>query len=162
MAESKRVKIFRGSIIKALPRFPNNKATKTKLEQMPLTTLLIHYLSWMCRYITIKPREVEIDKSAQDDPMWITLQPQIDALLEKVRKGEDLTPHLSLQAHSKGYTPVASEKGPNVDRWADKDSLLNAMGITTFTSVKKRSVKGTLLALIMLCSHELQERNLLL
>ncbi|MBC8465606.1 hypothetical protein H8D57_01130, partial [bacterium] len=142
MSESKREIKFHGSIIKALPKFPNNKATKTKLEQMSLTTLLIHYLSWMCRYIAIKPREVEIEKSVQDDPRWITLQPQIDALLEKVRKGKDLTPHLSLQAHRKGYTPVASEKGPDVDRWADKDFLLNAMGYHHFHLGQKKEPKG--------------------
>ncbi len=42
--------------------------------------------------------------------------------------GGDLTPHLSLQPHTRGFTPAASAQGPNVNRWADKDMLLNVMG----------------------------------
>jgi hypothetical protein len=52
----------------------------------------------------------------------------IEPLLTKVRQGDDLTPHLSLQPRTRGFTPGASGTGPGVDRWADKDILLNVMG----------------------------------
>lgn len=119
-------------MIRTLPKFPNNKNTKAKLEQMSLATLLIHYMSWVSRYVSTKPRAVSIEPSAEQDPRWLMLQPQIQAFLGKVVGGEDLTPHLSSQAHSRGYTPTAAEKGPDVDRWADKDFFLNAMGYHHF------------------------------
>ncbi len=56
----------------------------------------------------------------------------IDSFLEKVERGEDLTPHLSLEPHTRGYTPAASAPGPNVDRWAEKDMLLNVIGYHHF------------------------------
>ena len=58
--------------------------------------------------------------------------PVITVLLEKVERGEDLTPHLSLAVWTEGYTPAALSQGPNVDRWADKDFLLNVMGYHHF------------------------------
>jgi len=132
MTESKRVRNLRLSIVKAIPKFPNNKETKDELEAMSLSQLLIHYFSWAYRSVSIRPREVEIEPTALKDKRWGSLKGKIDALLEKVRNGEDLTPHLSLQAHSRGYTPAASATGPNVDRWADKDFLLNAIGYHHF------------------------------
>ena len=132
MEESKRVKKLRQDIIAAIPKFPNNRETKTKLEEMPLTTLLIHYLNWMSRYISVKPRKIVIKPAITSDCRWRNLKLQIESLLEKARKGENLTPHLSTQPHSKGYTPKSSEKRPDVDRWADKDFLLNAMGFHHF------------------------------
>ena len=132
MEESKRVKKLRREIVAAIPKFPNNRETKAKLEEMPMTTLFIHYLNWMSRYISVKPRKVIIDPAITSDSRWRNLRPQIESLLEKVRKGENLRPHLSIQPHSRGYTPASSEKGPNVDRWADKDFLLNAMGFHHF------------------------------
>jgi hypothetical protein len=132
MKESKRIKIFRGEIITALPKFPNTRATKENLEKMPLATLLIHYLNWMSRYISIKPRKTTIEPAVTADRRWKLLKEPIRSFLEKVRIGENLTPHLSIQPHSKGYSPATSEQGPDVDRWADKDFLLNAMGFHHF------------------------------
>ncbi len=132
MTESKRVRKFRLSIVKTIPKFPNNKETKNELEAMSLSTLLIHYFNWAFRYVAIKPREVEIEPTALKDQRWGSLRGNVDVLLDKVRNGEDLTPHLSFEAHTKGYTPAASDSGPDVDRWADKDFLLNTMGYHHF------------------------------
>src|SRR3954470_21193916 len=79
-----------------------------------------------------RPRTVHVEDTASTDPRWITLAPEITILLDKVRRGDDLTPHLSLAAWTEGYTPAASGQGPNVDRWADKDFLLNVMGFHHF------------------------------
>jgi hypothetical protein len=75
---------------------------------------------------------VDVEPTATADPRWASLAPQITPFLEKVKKGKDLTPHLSLEPHTRGFTPAASEIGPNVDRWADKDMVLNAMGYHHF------------------------------
>lgn len=132
MAESKRIKKLRGEIIKAIPKFPNNWETKEKLDGMPLTTLLIHYLNWMLRYVSIKPRKTVIEPTVTADLRWKLLRGQVKAFLDKVQAGEDLTPYLSIQPHSKGYSPETSKAGPDVDRWADKDFLLNVMGFHHF------------------------------
>lgn len=132
MKESKRIKKLRSEVINALPKFPNNRETKEALEHMPLATLLIHYLNWMSRYISVKPRKIIIQPAVTADRRWKLLKEPIKSFLEKVRTGENLTPHLSIQPHSKGYSPTTSEQGPDVDRWADKDFLLNAMGFHHF------------------------------
>ncbi len=132
MGESKRIRLFHQLLSRTIPKFPNDKGTKKKLEQTSLAQLLIHYLSWASRYIAIKPREVTIERSAFSDPRWSVLREEIESLLEKARNGEDLNPHLSLRAHNKGYTPAASDNGPGIDRWADKDFLLNTMGYHHF------------------------------
>lgn len=132
MEESKRIKRLRREIIKAIPKFPNDRETKEKLENESLTTLLVHYLNWMSRYISVKPRKISIEPMVTSDYRWKALKSSIEVLLNKARSGENLSPHLSLQPHSKGYAPATSEKGPDVDRWADKDFLLNAMGFHHF------------------------------
>lgn len=140
--ESKRIKKFRREIIDVIPKFPNNKETKSALESMPLSTLLIHYLNWMTRFVSVKPRRVAIEPAVTGDSHWKILKPQIYALLDKVRSGKDLTPNLSLLVQSKGYTPAASQKGVDVDRWADKDFLLNAMGYHHFHLGMELEEKG--------------------
>lgn len=60
------------------------------------------------------------------------MQADISTFLSKVKRGEDLTPYLSLEPHARGYTPAASGKSSNVDRWADKDMVLNVMGYHHF------------------------------
>ena len=142
MQETKRVLKLRNEIIKAIPKFPNNKETKTQLESMHLTDLLIHYLSWMSRCISIKPRKIVIEPAVTNDRRYNLLKSNMNSLFKKVGKGENLTPHLSLQALSRGYTPEASKKEPGVDRWADKDFLLNVMGYHHFHLGTRIEAKG--------------------
>lgn len=132
MDESKRIKKLRREMVTAIPKFPNNRETKEKLEQESLTTLLVHYLNWMSRYISVKSRRIVIEPTVTSDTRWKTIKPKVESLLAKARSGENLCPHLSIQPNTKGYTPSALEKKPDVDRWADKDFLLNAMGFHHF------------------------------
>ncbi|MBZ0158932.1 MAG: hypothetical protein K8G79_02085 [bacterium] len=71
---------------------------------------------------------MEIETTASNDPRWPALQPQIAGFLDKVRRGDDLSSHLSRLPHTRGYTPSK----PAIDRWADKDFLLNVMGYYHF------------------------------
>lgn len=127
MAESKRVETFRLEIAKKIPKFPNNRASLKELQSKSLGALLIDYGNWAIRYIAPRPRAVVVESTASADSRWQTLAPEIQSLLEKVKSGADLTPHLSLQPHTRGFTPPAAEPGLDFDRWADKDMLLNVM-----------------------------------
>ena len=130
--DSKRIKKLRTEIINTIPKFPNNKETKEILESKHLTDLLIVYLNWATRLIVARPRRVEIEPEVTGDTRWSFISNQFDKLKEKIEKGEDLIPHLSLKAQEKGFTPAASKTGPGSDKWADKDFLLNVMGFYHF------------------------------
>jgi hypothetical protein len=129
-AESKRVRDFRTNLFRTIPRAPNNSATLKKLESMPLSTLLLHYSNWVCRYVRPRPRTVSIEPQVTNDPRWKQLGGEINALLAKVRRGDDLTPHLSLAVHKRGYS--GKDVVESSDRWEDKDFLLNVMGYHHF------------------------------
>lgn len=98
---------------------------------MALTSLLVVYLNWARRIIPPRLRNVLIESSLTADRRWKMLGPSVQQFLEKVRAGEDLTPHLSLRVKYNGYTPasMAAAKG---GRWEDKDFLLIAMGYHHF------------------------------
>lgn len=128
MIETKRITNFRLSIAKQIPRFPNDKASLQILEAKSLGDLLIDYANWANRYVAPRPRRVIIESTATNDRHWSSRKADIQQLLQKVERGDDLTPHLSLQPHTRGFTPASSAQGPVVDRWADKDMLLNVMG----------------------------------
>lgn len=130
--ESQRVKTFRLEIAKEIPKFPNDKITLQALEALSLGSLLIHYSNWMIRYVSVRPRTVSIEPTASSDSRWSKLYSEIAFFLEKVKNGEALTPHLSLEPHTRGYTLASAEIGSRTDKWADKDFLLNAMGYHHF------------------------------
>ena len=130
--DSKRIRKLRTEIINTVPKFPNNKETKEVLESKHLTDLLVVYLNWATRLIVARQRNVEIEAEVTGDTRWSSILNQFDKLKEKIQKGDDLIPHLSLKAHEKGFTPAASESGPGTDKWADKDFLLNVMGFYHF------------------------------
>lgn len=96
--DSKRVRRLRDGIIKVVPRFPNDKASKNKLEQMSLRSLMIVFLSWQMRFVRQGKRVIAVRRSASKDPRWKSLQPRIAHFLKKVENGDDLSPHLSLGA----------------------------------------------------------------
>jgi hypothetical protein len=130
---SKRIKAFRRELIEEVPRFPNNKASLQAMKSKTLTDLLITYIGWRLRYVAARPRKVEgLSALLASDPRAAGLKPNIDAFVKAVQAGNDLTPYLSLLPHTRGYTPAAESRTPGADRWADKDFLLNVMGLHHF------------------------------
>jgi hypothetical protein len=133
MTHSKRLEKFRKQLIKEIPRFPYDKASLQELEKKPLTDLLIAYSNWKIRYVASRPRTASLASAVTTDPRLSQWSASIAALIQKVQKGDDLTPHLSLQPHTRGYTPASSAAGASdEDRWSDKDMLLNVMGYHHF------------------------------
>jgi hypothetical protein len=142
LVESKRAQAFRLGLVKMIPKFPNDRASVQSLECKPLGSILIDYANWAIRYVAPRPRKVIVEPTASIDPRWVSLKKDIDAFLEKVGHGEDLTPYLPLKPHTRGYTPAASAPGPDVDRWADKDMLLNGMGYHHFHPSTTMEIAG--------------------
>ena len=144
MPESKRIREIRNGIIEELPRFNrNDKASKKLLEEKSLGSLFINYFNWRMRFVSQGKRSVTIKNTAKNDLRWNELEVNVANLLRKVRNGDDLSPHLSLAAWQKGYTPEAEKQGAKDDRWADKDFLLNVMGFHHFhlgTNIEKKGI----------------------
>ena len=97
-----------------------------------LTDLLITNIALRLRHVGIYPRKVNWRSNLAADPRAAVLAPNIDAFLSAVETGSDLTPYMSLEPRSRGYTPAAEANGPGTDTWADKDFLLNVMGLHHF------------------------------
>ena len=139
---SKRIKALRRAIVQAIPRFPNNKASKQAMEAKHLTDLLISYIGWRLRYVATRRRKVIGHERLAEDKRSAALQTGISAFLKAVEAGDDLTPYLSLLPHSQGYTPVADAGAQGGDSWADKDFLLNVMGLHHFHLGLTKESKG--------------------
>jgi hypothetical protein len=127
--ESKRIKKFRSELVNTIPRVPNNKESLDAIKSKHLTSLLIIYCNWRIRFVRERVRKVGIEKSAKNDPRWNLLSDSISSFLEKVEKGDDLTPFLSLQTKKRGFL-ISANNGD--DSWDDKDFLLNLMGFHHF------------------------------
>jgi len=103
------------------------------MEGKHLPELLIDYVNWRSRYVGERPRTISIEPAVQADPRWSSHAAAIKSFLEKVERGDDLTPHLSLEPHTRGYAPAARSRGATPDdRWSDKDFLLNIMSFHHF------------------------------
>ncbi len=132
MEESRKIRQLKEKLINELPFFPNEKSIRTELENLSLNGVLIAYLHWKTRIVPPRRRKVNISPEVTSDKRWKELKSGIHGLLDKVRKGEDLYPHLSLRAHKYGYTPVERIRNGEVDSWEDKDHLLNTKGFHHF------------------------------
>jgi hypothetical protein len=139
---SKRIKALRRELIKAIPRFPNDKASLQAIKAKDLTDLLITYVGWRLRYVAPRQRTVTGQGRLASDPRAAVLQSNIDAFIKAVQAGDDLTPYLSLLPHTQGYTPAADPGAPKGSSWADKDFLLNVMGLHHFHLGLLKEAKG--------------------
>ena len=135
-----RIARLRRELIKAIPRIPNDRTSLQHMEQKHLGDLLIDYFSWRSRYVGVRPRAVTIAPGAAAASLWAAHRPGIDALLDKVQRGDDLTAHVSLQPHREGYAPAA--RADPAERWADKDFLLNASNLHHFHLGARTEAKG--------------------
>jgi hypothetical protein len=103
------------------------------MQQKQLPELLIDYVNWRSRYVGQRPRTVTVEPATKADPRWSMHAAAIGAFIDKVRRGDDLDPHLSIKPHTQGYAPAARAPGATIeDRWSDKDFLLNTMGYHHF------------------------------
>ncbi len=141
--EPARVKRFRCEIAKAIPKVPNDRESLQKLEDKGLSGILIDYMNWRARYVGVRPRKVIIDPEMRTQTKWAAHALAVEALFKKIESGDDLTPHLSLQAHTRGYALRAGKQGAcSDDKWSDKDFLLHGMNYHHFHLGQKTEARG--------------------
>lgn len=132
-SEPRRIRSLRRDLIKIIPRFPNNRASLTHMQNLSLSDLLMHYINWRSRYVGQRPRSVEVDAAALLDERWSVHRSEIENFLTAVRDGADLDGFLSDLPNTKGYTPASGAPGATLEeRWSDKDLILNAMAYFHF------------------------------
>jgi len=129
---SNREKALRKNIIDAIPKFPNDKATRIEMEGKSLGDLFIDYISWRLRLVGMRPRLVFGEDILRRELKDQSLLQGAEQFLEAVKKGDDLTPYLSNKATKRGYTPRSKNSSDVEERWEDKDFLLNVMGCHHF------------------------------
>ena len=124
-----RIQSLRDEIIREIPRVPNNRASRARLEAMHTSDLILAYLTWRMRLIPAKPRFVQFWSAGIDKSHFATVRTLLLPLLSKVASGKDLTPHLSYLVNRKGIV-VASQKTAGCRD--DKDMMLTRMGLHHF------------------------------
>lgn len=131
--ESTRLKALRMELVKKIPRVPNNKASLEHMQSKGLPQIIVDYVNWASRYVAPRPRAVTVEVAAMVDPRWRSISTQIDVFLEKVRRGDDLSPHLSWKVFTNGYAQMANVIEATIEeKWLDKDFELNSKGYHHF------------------------------
>jgi hypothetical protein len=128
-----RIQKLHAALINSIPRVPNDRAALEHMQRKSLGDLLIAYVNWRARYVSARPRTVSIELAALDARRNANAA-AIDDFLEKVRRGADLTPHLSLKPLTRGYAVAAGQQGLSTSdrKWLDKDFLLHTLGCHHF------------------------------
>ena len=141
-AVTDRLKKLHGDLVKAIPRIPNNRTTLDALRARSIGELIIYFICWRLRFVASRPRLVEIEPAVTNDGRWSKWSGYVQAFLARVEAGEDLTPWLSLEAYTRAFSLAATQPGPHVDRWEDKDFLLFVMGLHHFHLGQALEKKG--------------------
>lgn len=126
--EPLRIRTLRRDLIRAVPRWPNDRASLRHMEHAPLREVALAYVNWAARYVPDRPRRVVVEPAVSFSPVWSEYAFGVHLLLNKVRDGEPLTPHLSLQPSTKGYVPKTGARVAALDKWIDKDFVLTRTG----------------------------------
>jgi hypothetical protein len=105
---------------------PHDPAHTGELQAMPMRELLDIYVNWSHRFVPPRPRCIHQSKALQQNP--IATDPAhrhaLDALIEKIRVGDVLTPHLSDRV-LRGCEPAHPAKPKALSKRKDLDLLLN-------------------------------------
>jgi len=81
--------------IGALPYDRSDSAVVAEINSKDACELLIVYHNWMSRHIFPNPRRVYLSAAFKANTVTAQRQADLDALIAKIEKGEDLKPHLS-------------------------------------------------------------------
>lgn len=117
-------------VLKTLPYDRSDAATVEALEAKSIPELLIIYLNWQNRLISIQPRRVFISGALKSNPIYQNSLSEIEKLFDEVRNGENLAPRLSRQIEIGFCLPKKGKSKPlSVSNRPDLDLLLNDWNI---------------------------------
>jgi hypothetical protein len=105
---------------------PHDPAHAAELQAMPMRDLLDIYMNWSHRFVPPRPRRIHQSKALQENPSASdpAHRPALATLIEKIRVGDVLTPHLS-ELVLRGYQPTDPAKPKALSKHRDLDLLLN-------------------------------------
>jgi hypothetical protein len=129
MVESPRVLKFRAEIINSIPRVPNTKASRSYMESMPTSWLVSTFVTWRQRQVPARPRRISLWSGGITPSDFAAAKSRLRTLLQKVEKGEDVTPHLSYLVDTKGV--ILPGAGP-AEKGKDLDAVLTRYGMHHF------------------------------
>ena len=129
MSDSLRVRKFRSELIGAIPRVPNNRASRVFMESQPTAWLISAFVTWRMRQIPAKPRTICLWSGGVTPSQFKAAKPRLQTLLQKVESGEDLGPHLSYLVDTTG---VILPEARSSDNRGDIDAILTRYGIHHF------------------------------
>jgi len=109
---------IRDHVFSTLPYEP---AQRAELELKSTPELLIVFLNWLNRLIPARPRSVHRSQALDNNPVSTARKSDLDQIVSKIMKGDDLTPHLSKRVEI-GYE---SRSSSGYGRRRDLDLMLN-------------------------------------
>ncbi len=135
---------IRNQVLTYLPYNKDDPAISQELSVKPARELLGIYMNSINRMIHPHPRRVHLSKDLCANPMWNEYQADAEALLNKIKAGEEIKPHLSKGIECvyakgdplnnvnsiaiSGHTLVGNFAKLNKNR-TDLDLMLNQWGI---------------------------------
>lgn len=87
--------VIRKWAIDTLPYDHNDSDVVTEINGKDARELLIIYHNWMSRHVFAAPRKVHVSAAYTVNPVTTQRKADLDALIAKIEKGEELKPHLS-------------------------------------------------------------------
>src|ERR1700737_2172736 len=109
-------------VLTYLPYDKDDPAISQELSGKSVRELLGIYMNWINRMIHPHPRRVHLSKDLCANPIWNEYQADADALVNKIKAGEKIKPHLS-----KGIECVYAKSDPL--------NNINSIGISGHTLV---------------------------
>jgi hypothetical protein len=112
---------IRSEILKRIPMTKLKTEDQKGLLVLDLRELFSKFYNWQNRRVSVRPRRIHISRELEAKN-----RPEAKVLAEKIKKGEDLTPHLSTRVKT---VFTANPSKPGLGSRRDLDLLLSEWGI---------------------------------
>ncbi|RAR98617.1 hypothetical protein [Ensifer adhaerens] len=89
------VEIVRAWALATLPYDKDDQVISAEVREMDVRALSRACHNWKTRLVQARPRNLHFSQSFTANPIAASRKDDLDSLLEKIAKGEDLTAHLS-------------------------------------------------------------------